>query len=85
MAEKKGSCGPHTQLVSNDNVRISQCPCGAYHVALVRKGVSVQLGAEEVRALSEGFGVALKVADAEARGRLLADGDGSSINLLAHR
>ena len=73
-------CGPHTQLVSNENVRISQCPCGTYHVSFAKKGVSIQLGTEEVKALADGMGIALRVADAEARGRSLATGTGSSIN-----
>ena len=73
-------CGPHTQIAFNDHVRISQCPCGAYHVSFPKKGVSMQLSLEDVRALTEGMGVALRVADAEERGRLLASGTGSTIN-----
>ena len=74
-------CGPHTQIAQNDNVRITQCACGAYHVNFLKKGVTVQLGAEDVRALAESTGIALRVADAEARGRALAaTGTGSTIN-----
>jgi hypothetical protein len=74
-------CGPHTQIAQNDRVRITQCPCGAYHVALAQKGLTVQLGLEDVQALSQAMGVALRVADAEERGKAIAaSGTGSTIN-----
>ncbi len=69
MSERR--CGPHTKLVDNENVRISQCPCGSYHVNFVRRGFSLQMGEAEARALTEGLSVVVRVADAEARGRAL--------------
>lgn len=69
MSERR--CGPHTKLVQNDHLRISQCPCGSYHVSFVKRGVSLQLAEAEARALAEGFTVVARVADAEARGRAL--------------
>lgn len=69
---QKSSCGPHTQLVSNEHLRVSQCPCGTYHVSFLKRGVALQMGEAEVRALGEGMGVVVRVADAEARGRVLA-------------
>jgi hypothetical protein len=75
-------CGPHSQIASNEQIRISQCPCGAYHVTFLRKGVSLQLGLADVKGLAEATGVALRVSEAEDRGKLLATGTGSTINLL---
>lgn len=69
MSERR--CGPHTKLVENDNLRISQCPCGSYHVTFVRRGFTMQMGEPEARALTEGMNVIVRVADAEARGRAL--------------
>jgi hypothetical protein len=77
MSNPSKSCGPHSTIVSNDRLRITQCPCGAYHVALNQRGVSVQMSLDEVKALSEGCGVALRVADAEARGAMLASCTGT--------
>ena len=79
MSDSKG-CGPHAQIFANDHVRISQCTCGTYHVSFQKKGVTVQLNADEVRALTDGGNIAMRVADAEARGRSLATGNGDSIN-----
>jgi hypothetical protein len=62
-------CGPQTQLVSNDHVRISQCACGTYHVNFAKRGLSLQMGAAEARALGEAMGIVVRVADAESRGR----------------
>jgi hypothetical protein len=73
-------CGPHTQITSSDDVRISQCPCGTYHLNFQRHGVTMQMGAAELRSLAEATGVALRVADAEARGKALAATRGPSTN-----
>ena len=74
-------CGPHAQIAHNERIRISQCACGSYHVTFAQKGVTVQLGLEDVRAITEAMGVALRVAEAEDRGRAIASsGTGSTIN-----
>lgn len=69
MSERR--CGPHTKLVENDNLRVSQCPCGSYHVTFVKRGLTMQMGEAEARALTEGLNVVVRVAEAEARGRAL--------------
>lgn len=71
-------CGPHTQIVANPSVRITQCPCGTYHVTLSRRGLTVQMGRDETRALAEGLGIAMRIEEAEERGRAL--GPGSCVN-----
>lgn len=73
-------CGPHAQLASNEHVRVSQCPCGTYHVSLVKRGISLQLGVADVKAIAEAFGVAVRVADAEERGRCLTGAPGTAAN-----
>ncbi len=73
-------CGQHAVLTSNAVVRITQCGCGTYHVTLVRRSLTLQMGEAEARAIAEGFGVALRVADAEARGQALAGGSGPPAN-----
>jgi hypothetical protein len=72
-------CGPHTTLTSNAALRVTQCGCGTYHVTLVRRGLTLQMNESDTRALAEGLGVALRVADAEARGRAL-EGPGRPAN-----
>lgn len=74
------NCGPHTTLTSTPALRITRCGCGTYHVTIVRRGVTLQLGEAETRALAEGLGVALRVAEAEARGRALDKGPGPPAN-----
>lgn len=69
MTEKK--CGPHAEIAKNESLRLTQCPCGSYHLHLAKRGVSIQLGGEELRQVAEAFDVALRVADAEERGRSL--------------
>jgi hypothetical protein len=56
-------------------------PCGAYHVAFLKKGITIQMRREDVRGLLEATGTALRVAEAEDRGKELASrGDGTIIN-----
>ncbi|MCU0684845.1 MAG: hypothetical protein MUF34_21805 [Polyangiaceae bacterium] len=73
-------CGQHAVLTSNAALRITQCGCGTYHVTFVRRAMVMQMTEAEVRALAEGLGIALRVADAQARGRALAKGSGPPAN-----
>ena len=79
MSQSK-ACGTHTPVASNENVRISQCACGVYHVSFTRKGVSIQLGEAEMRALAETSGIAIRIADAESRGRAIVTDTGRPTN-----
>ena len=68
MSEPKQSkCGPHTTIASNEAVRLSQCTCGAYHLNLLRRGVSLQVTADELRKVADAVGLAVRVADVEGR------------------
>ncbi|MFO0661162.1 MAG: hypothetical protein U0165_15220 [Polyangiaceae bacterium] len=47
-------------------------------MSLLKRGVALQMGRDEMRALAEGFGVAVRIEEAEERGRAL--GPGSCVN-----
>jgi hypothetical protein len=61
MAQKP--CGQHTELASNDAVRITRCTCGTVHVTLQANGVTVRLTGEQLRALGKGIEGALSKVD----------------------
>lgn len=46
MSESKTSCGPHTEIVKTDGVRVTRCPCGTLHVTMVKNGITLQLAPE---------------------------------------
>ncbi|EYF06549.1 Hypothetical protein CAP_1679 [Chondromyces apiculatus DSM 436] len=50
-----GSCGPHTELLSNETLRVTRCPCGTMHVTLLRSGVTVRLSSEAFRNVASGL------------------------------
>ncbi|MFW5739262.1 MAG: hypothetical protein ACOC1F_02730 [Myxococcota bacterium] len=56
MADPKPACGPHTEILKTDGVRVTRCPCGTVHVTMVKNGTTLQLGPsyfnEVVQALS---------------------------------
>jgi hypothetical protein len=43
------SCGQHTELASNNVVRVTRCTCGTMHVTLVPNGVTLRMTAEQLR------------------------------------
>jgi hypothetical protein len=51
-------CGPHTELHSNETVRVSRCACGTVHVTLIRPGVTVRMSSEAFRAVAASMKVA---------------------------
>ena len=54
----KNTCGPHTELVSNDAVRITRCTCGMVHVTIQASGVTVRMPQDAFRNVAAGMGVA---------------------------
>jgi hypothetical protein len=60
-------CGPHSTISSNESARLTQCSCGVYHLYLLKRGVSMQLTADEMRGVAEAVGLAMRVAEAEDR------------------
>jgi hypothetical protein len=51
----KAACGQHTELLSNNVVRVTRCTCGTVHVTLVASGVTVRLPADVFRNVAAGL------------------------------
>jgi hypothetical protein len=54
MASPK-KCGPHTEMASNDAVRVTRCSCGTVHMTLLGPGVTVRMSAESFRGVTSGM------------------------------
>jgi hypothetical protein len=48
-------CGPHTELISNDAVRVTRCGCGTIHVTLMRSAGTVRMPADAFRSIAAGL------------------------------
>jgi hypothetical protein len=46
MDRAEQSCGPRTEIVRTEGVRISRCTCGTLHVSFTRNGLTMQLTEE---------------------------------------
>lgn len=57
------SCGPHTELASNNTLKVTRCSCGTMHVTLLRSGVTVRLSADALRGVASGLHSALEKID----------------------
>jgi hypothetical protein len=66
MASPK-KCGPHTELTSNDAVRVTRCTCGTVHVTLLGPGVTLRMSAETFRGVASGLKGASERLDDDAR------------------
>jgi hypothetical protein len=51
----KSACGPQTELMSNNAVRVTRCSCGTVHVTLVASGVTVRMQADTFRNVVAGL------------------------------
>jgi hypothetical protein len=56
-------CGQHTELMSNDAVRVTRCTCGTVHVTLMRSGVTVRMPADAFRGVASGLKAAAERLD----------------------
>ena len=54
----KNACGQHTELLSNNAVRVTRCTCGTVHVTLIASGVTVRMQADAFRNIVAGLRVA---------------------------
>jgi hypothetical protein len=54
----KSACGQHTELMSNNAVRVTRCTCGTLHVTLMASGVTVRMQPDVFRAVAAGLGTA---------------------------
>jgi hypothetical protein len=57
------NCGPHTELVSNNTVRVTRCSCGTVHVTMIASGVTVRMNAETFRNVASSLKVAVDRSD----------------------
>lgn len=55
----KTACGKHTELASNEAVRITQCPCGTVHVTLAANGITLRLAEGALKNVTRGLMTAL--------------------------
>lgn len=51
----KSACGQHTELASNNAVRVTKCACGTVHVTVVASGLTVRMSAEAFRNVAAGL------------------------------
>lgn len=68
MADK--SCGKHTEIVSNEHVRITQCTCGVVHLTYVKNGVTIRMNEEALRQATRGMLLAVDHVDEVQRVRI---------------
>lgn len=61
MADHKPACGPHTEIVKTDGVRITRCSCGTVHVTMYKNGTTVQMGAEYFNEVAQAMSLARTV------------------------
>lgn len=52
------NCGPHTELIANNTVRVTRCGCGAVHVTMIASGVTVRMSSETFRNVAAGLKLA---------------------------
>jgi hypothetical protein len=51
----KSACGQHTELVSNNAIRVTKCSCGTLHVTVVASGVTVRMNPEVFKGFAAGM------------------------------
>jgi len=56
-------CGQHTELASNNSVRVTKCTCGTVHITLLASGVTVRMSADALRGTASGLRAALERMD----------------------
>jgi hypothetical protein len=54
MADRR-PCGKHVELVTNDSVRITQCPCGTVHVTFAASGVTLRMNEATLKGATAAF------------------------------
>jgi hypothetical protein len=59
----KSACGQHTELLSNNAVRVTRCACGTVHVTLQASGVTVRMPQDAFRNVAAGLRAAVEKLD----------------------
>jgi methyl coenzyme M reductase subunit C-like uncharacterized protein (methanogenesis marker protein 7) len=62
----KSACGQHTELLSNNAVRVTRCTCGTVHVTLQASGVTVRMPVDAFRNVVAGLRGAAEKLDSAA-------------------
>ena len=62
MASEK-NCGPHTELVSNSQTRVTRCTCGTVHITLNSSGITIRMSDTAFRNTAAGLKIALERLD----------------------
>jgi hypothetical protein len=62
----KSACGQHTEILSNNAVRVTRCTCGTMHVTLVASGVTVRMQPDAFRQIAAGLRNAAEKLEAPA-------------------
>ncbi len=60
-SDSKPACGPHTEIVKTEGIRITQCTCGTIHINLSRNGTTVQVGPEYFAEIAQAMSLAKTV------------------------
>lgn len=69
----KSACGQHTELVSNNAVKVTRCTCGTLHVTINASGVTVRMSPEVFKGFAAGMRAA-EVRFTEAQEEITATG-----------
>ena len=75
----KSACGSHTELVSNNAVRVTRCTCGTLHVTVVPSGVTVRMNPEVWKSFAAGMRAA-EVRHSESEASEISATGSTSIN-----
>lgn len=51
----KSACGQHTELASNNAVRVTKCTCGTVHITIHASGITMRVSAEAFRNVAAGL------------------------------
>jgi hypothetical protein len=68
MAEK--ACGKHSEISSNEHVRITQCTCGTVHVTFIKNGVTLRMNEDGLRQATRSMMLAVDHVDESVRVRI---------------
>jgi hypothetical protein len=59
----KSTCGPQTEIMANNAVRVMRCTCGVLHVTVIASGVTLQLKPDAFRTIAAGVQAAVEKLD----------------------
>lgn len=63
MSAPNKPCGPHTEIVKTETVRVTQCPCGTIHVTLSQNGITLQMSPDNFHHVAQTLALAANTLD----------------------